>query len=223
MPLDASILDPPVDRQALPPMIAPVRSALLVIDPQVDFIAPQGAMGQAGVDLAPLQPALRRVQALLDAARRTCVTVVFARVVTRPETDSEALKLLMQRRGYPPEAAAICRAGTAGVDYHGVAPREGELQIEKTLFSSFSGTALAQELRGRGLDTLVVAGFTTECCVDCTVRDAFHQNFHVFVVQDACAAYSEDLHFGALNALSKNCALLVETGAVIEAWNAGTG
>ena len=219
MPLDAAALDPPVDRLSLQTMIAPSRTALLVIDAQVDFIGPDGAMGQAGLDLSPIGPVLRRIEALIAAARGAGVAVVFVRVVTRPETDSEALKLLMQRKGYPPEAAAICRAGTAGVDYYGVAPQAGDLEIEKTLFSSFYGTSLDQALRERGIDTLVVAGFTTDCCVDCTVRDAFHLNFSVFVVQDGCAAYSEDLHYGALNGLVKNCALLAETQSVIACWS----
>ena len=219
MAADAAVLDPPVDRRSLEPMIVPSRTALLVIDAQVDFIAPGGAMGQAGTDLSPVVPVLRRVEALIAAARSAGVALVFVRVVTRPETDSEALKLLMQRKGYPAEAAAICRAGTAGVDYYGVAPQAGDLQVEKTLFSSFSGTSLGSDLRERGVDTLVVAGFTTDCCVDCTVRDAFHQNFSVFVVQDGCAAYSEDLHYGALNSLVKNCALLVEAQSVIACWS----
>jgi len=219
MPLDAAILDPPVDRHSLKPMIAPLRTALLVIDAQVDFIAPDGAMGQAGLDLSPVGPVLRRIDALIAAARAAAVAVVFLRVVTRPETDSEALKLLMQRKGYPLEAAAICRAGTVGADYYGVEPQAGDLEIEKALFSGFSGTSLSRDLRDRGLDTLVVTGFTTECCVDCTVRDAFHQNFNVFVVQDGCAAYSEDLHYGALNGLVKNCALLAEAQSVVDCWS----
>jgi nicotinamidase-related amidase len=66
---------------------------------------------------------------------------------------------------------------------------------------------------------VVVVGFTTECCVDCTVRDAFHRNFNVFVVADACAAYCAELHQGALNALAANCALLLEADAVLAAWS----
>jgi isochorismate hydrolase len=50
------------------------------------------------------------------------------------------------------------------------------------------------------------------------VRDAFHRNYDVFVVADACAAYEETLHFGALDSLSKNCALLTDTQAVLGAW-----
>ena len=33
-----------------------------------------------------------------------------------------------------------------------------------------------------GIDTLVVAGLTTECCIDSSVRDAFERDYHVFVV-----------------------------------------
>ena len=57
-------------------------------------------------------------------------------------------------------------------------------------------------------DTLVIAGLTTECCVDSTARDAFERDYHVFIASDAVAAYEADLHDGALKALELNCAML---------------
>jgi nicotinamidase-related amidase len=212
---------PTVAGDALAPMIEPARTALLVIDVQIDFAAPDGPMGSAGVDLSTIPPALDRIHLIIAAARAAGATVGFVRVVTRPETDSDALKLLMARKGLPPESVALCRDGTAGADYYQVRPLPGELQIQKTLFSSFVGTQLDEQLRERGVDTLVVVGFTTECCVDCTVRDAFHRNFNVFIVADACAAYSSSLHYGALESLALNCALLTEADAVLEAWPPG--
>ncbi|MEC4591961.1 MULTISPECIES: cysteine hydrolase family protein [Nitrospirillum] len=211
-------LDPPVPAAALPPMIRPDRTALLVIDPQVDFIAPEGAIGQAGLDLGVVEPTLDRIRPLLAAARAAGVPPVFIRVITRPKTDGAALKALYERRGWPAEAVGICRAGTPGADYYGVAPENGEMEVEKVLFSAFAGTDFEARLRAQGIDTLVVCGFTTECCIDCTVRDAFHRDFHVFIVADACAAYEPALHWGALHALSKNCALLVESGDVAAVW-----
>ena len=59
---------------------------------------------------------------------------------------------------------------------------------------------------------------TTECCVDCTVRDAFHLDYHVFVASDACAAYEAEVHEASLKALELNCAILVDTDQVITAW-----
>jgi len=218
VPPSAPATLPIVPGAELGAMIEPARTALLVIDVQNDFVAADGAMGTAGVDLSILDPALERIERVIAAARGADATVGFVRVVTRPETDSDALKSLMARKGLPPESVALCREGTPGADYYRVRPLPGDLEIRKVLFSSFVGTSLEEQLRARGIDTLVVVGFTTECCVDCTVRDAFHRNFNVFVVVDACAAYSTDFHYGALSSLAANCALLVETSAVEAAW-----
>lgn len=219
MEIDRLILDPSIDAAALPPMVAPRRTALVIIDVQEDFVSPEGAVGHWGIDLAGLiDPPLHRIETLIAAARAKGVTLVFVRVVTRDETDSTALKLLHQRKGRPPQSVAICRAGTSGAGYYRIKPEPGDIEIEKTMYSSFAGTDLDQQLRSRDIDTLVVVGFTTDCCVDCTVRDAFHHNYSVFVVTDACAAYEEVLHYGALNGLSKNCALLTDSDAVLSAW-----
>jgi nicotinamidase-related amidase len=219
MPSDIAGHDPHVYAALLPPMIASQRSAFVIIDAQEDFISPSGVAGHWGIDLGIFKAPLARINTLTAAARSKNIACVFARVVTRPETDSDALKNFHRRQGRPPQSVAICRAGTSGADYYGVEPRPGDIEIEKPLYSSFAGTDLDAQLRARGIDTLVVSGFTTDCCVDCTVRDAFHRNYNVFVVTDACAAYEESLHEGALNGLSKNCALLTETSAVLAAWS----
>jgi biuret amidohydrolase len=210
---------PLVDAWQLPAMIAPVRTALLIVDVQVDFVSPRGAAAAWGVDLGRFEAPLEQIERLLVAARNAGVTVAFARVVTRPETDSDALKNLHHRMGHPADALAICRAGTKGADYHRVTPRGGEIEIEKVLYSSFVGTNLDALLRARGIDTLVLAGFTTDCCVDCTARDAFHHDYNVFVVADACGAYEPELHQGTLNSLARNCALLADTQSVVSAWS----
>ena len=219
MPLDQSILDPLVDASLLPSMIDPARTALVVIDVQEDFVSPTGAAGHWGIDLSILDTPLDNVDTLIAAARAKSVTLVFARVVTQPETDSDALKALHRRKGRPPQALEICRVGTPGVDYYRVKPEPGDLEVEKLLYSSFVGTDFDERLRARGIDNLVIVGFTTDCCVDCTARDAFHLNYDVFIVTDACAAYDLDLHYGALNGLSKNCALLTDTESVLNAWS----
>ncbi|MGF7155340.1 cysteine hydrolase family protein [Novosphingobium gossypii] len=198
-------------------MIAPDRTALIVVDVQVDFAAPQGLIGSFGVDLAPAEAAIDRIDALLAAAREAGVTVGFMRVMTRPETDSNALRTWMERRGTPGNEG-ICRVGSGGEDYYRLFPRPGDIEIEKRVYSSFHGTDLEQQLRSRGIDTLVMTGLTTECCVDSTTRDAFHRDFHTFVVSDACAAYDADMHAHALKALSENTSLLVTTDAVVAAW-----
>lgn len=210
---------PLVDSGRLRPMLEPAHTALVAIDVQHDFVAADGVLGRAGVDMAPLQAPLSRIQQLIGAARTANVTVAMVRVVTERATDSRALRLFYERQGMPSEALDLCRSGTPGVDYYRIAPAAGDIEISKLLYSSFHGTDFERQLHERGIDTLVVCGFSTECCVDSTVRDAFHRDFNVFVVADATGAYEPRLHLSSLDALARNCALLVDTAAVIEAWS----
>ncbi|MDO8902337.1 MAG: cysteine hydrolase [Phenylobacterium sp.] len=199
--------------------ITPSRTALVIIDMQVDFAAPEGRLGQWGVDLSTVPPALAKAEALADAARRAGAPVVFVGLFTRPETDSPSWRERMRRRGGDPDSdSGLCRAGESGSDFYGPKPLPGEAVVEKARYSGFHDAPLDGVLRGLGVDTLVVAGLTTECCVDCTVRDAFHLDYHVFVATDACAAYEAEVHAASLKALELNCAILVETDQVITAW-----
>lgn len=197
----------------------PTRTALVVVDIQVDFAAPFGLLGRVGVDLAPAEAAIDRIEDLIAAARAVDVTVAFMRVVTSAESDSGALKRLMERRGMAGDEA-ICRVADGGADFYRVAPKPGDIEIEKLLYDSFHGTDLDAQLRGRGIDTLVMTGLSTDCCVDQTARSAFHRDYDVFLVSDASAAYEPDLHGHSLNVLQKNCVLLTTTSAVLAAWNA---
>jgi hypothetical protein len=93
-------------------MIAPARTALVVVDIQVDFAAPEGVVGQCGVDMGVAERVVDRIEPLIAAARRAGVTVAFLRVMTRPESDSHALRTLMERRGTPaPRRSAGSAAG----------------------------------------------------------------------------------------------------------------
>lgn len=208
---------PHVAAADLPPMLDPARTALVVVDVQVDFAAPFGLLGRVGADLSEVAPAMARIDTLIAAARARGVAIAFMRVVTRPETDSVALKTLMARKGMP-GGEAICRADDGGADYYGVTPEPGDIEVEKLLFDSFHGTDFDEQLRARGIETLVMTGFSTDCCVDQTARAAFHRGYHVFIVSDATGAYDDGLHGNALDILYKNCALLTRAGDVAAAW-----
>jgi nicotinamidase-related amidase len=209
---------PHVAAADLATMIPPASTALVVIDVQQDFAGPAGAMARVGVDMSGIEPAIGRIEALIAAARAAGAPVVFARVMTTDASDSAALRALNARKGRPPQAIAICREDRPGSAYYRLSPEPGDLEIRKRLFDSFHGTDLDAELRARGVQALVVTGFTTDCCVESTCRTAFHRDYNVFVVSDATDAYGEALHLGALTALYKNCALVADTAAVLAAW-----
>lgn len=210
---------PIIVQDGLSTWIAPARTALVIVDMQVDFAAPDGVIGRFGVDLSAASMALEQAQRLATAARAAGAPVVFVGLETTSDTDPPTMLERMRRRGGDPEIErVICRRGTRGAAFHGPAPEPGELVIHKPRYSAFVGTDLDARLRARGVDTLVVCGLTTECCVDSTVRDAFHRDYHVFVASDACAAYEPDLHEGALKSLGLSFGLLADTALIEAAW-----
>ncbi len=198
--------------------IAPSRTAVLVIDMQVDFASPEGALATY-FDMGVVQPAVTAAGRLVEAARAAGAPVIFVGLFTTPQTDSAAwLERIRRQGGDPDSEAAICRIGSAGSDFYGPRPAPEELVVKKVRYSGFLGTDLDARLRALGVDTLVVAGLTTECCVDSTVRDAFDLDYHVFVAVDACAAYEPDLHIATLKIMALNSAILTDTARVAEAW-----
>lgn len=200
--------------------IAPSRTAVLVIDMQVDFASPEGALG-AYIDMGVVQPAVAAAERLVETARAAGAPVIFVGLFTTSQTDSPAWRERMRRRGADPEnESALCRAGEVGSEFYGPQPLPGEPVVKKTRYSGFGGTDLDAHLKALGVDTLVVAGVTTECCVDSTVRDAFALDYHVFVAADACAAYEEDIHLASLKVMELNSAILTDTAQVAAAWSA---
>ncbi len=69
------------------------------------------------------------------------------------------------------------------------APLPDEPLFQKTVNSAFIGTTLESHLRSRAIDTLVVAGLTTDHCVSSTVRMAANLGFTVIVVSDGTATF----------------------------------
>ncbi len=208
---------------SLPTWIAPQRTALVIVDMQVDFAAPEGLCAQWGMDISAVPGALAAAQRLAEAARAAGTPVVFVGLFTTPETDSRAWSERLRRQGHAAEdSPGLCRAGAPGSAFVGPQPQADDLVFRKTRYSPFWDTDIAAQLTARGVDTLVLAGLTTECCIDSTARDAFNHDFHVFVPIDACAAYEPELHAAALRMLELNTAILTDSDSVVVAWRSAS-
>jgi nicotinamidase-related amidase len=199
-----------------PVWVAPPRTALLVIDIQTDFAAPDGAMARQGADMAAIYPAVAKAGALAAAARAAHVPLVFSRVVTAPHLETAVEREAKARRG--DHGPGICVEGSPGAAFLAPLPEDDDLVITKHRYSLFAGNRLGEELKARGIDTLVLCGLTTECCVASTAWDAFERDFHVVIAADAVAAYQPALHRTTLAALALNGAMLAQAEALRVAW-----
>ncbi len=75
----------------------------------------------------------------------------------------------------------------SGAQLDGLEPAEGDITVAKDVNSGFVGTSLEVDLRRKGINRLVVAGFFTNVCVETTVRMAGNMGFDTYLVHDACA------------------------------------
>ena len=199
-----------------PDWIAPHRTAVIVIDCQVDFGAPDGEMARRGADMTAPQAALAKAAGLVDAARAAGVKIVFVRLLTHPGGENKIAREAKERRhDAEPD---LCVEGTRGADFVGPQPQAGDIIVSKTHFSAFARTGLADQLHAQGVDTLVLAGLTTECCVASSAWDGFEHDFHILIAEDACAAYEAELHSHALKALALSGATVASASEFAGNW-----
>ena len=197
------------------------RTALLVIDMQRDFLEPGGFGAALGNDVSGLARAVAPCRALLAAARAAGLSVIHTREGHRPDlSDCPPAKLTRSppgmRIGDAGPMGRILIRGEAGHDIvPELAPRPGEVVLDKPGKGAFWATDLEAILRNRGIEALLVAGVTTEVCVSTTVREANDRGFRCAVVAEACASYFPEFHAAAL-------AMICAQGGIF-GWVAGVG
>ncbi len=205
--------------------MAPGNTALLIVDMQNDFCAPEGVFARSGVDVSPAGRVLPALRALLAGARDAGVPVIFL-VSEYSSPDNRYLSevfLGQARRRWNGRYVTlpVCQRGTWGIDFYAdIRPRPDEVVVWKHRFDGFIGTDLDTILRSRQIRRLVVAGVTTEVCVESTVRHAFFRDYACVVPRDAVAAYDGEMHERSLRLMDRFFAEVVDSSRILEAWGA---
>jgi nicotinamidase-related amidase len=78
-------------------------------------------------------------------------------------------------------------------------PQDGDIVIEgKRGLDTFASTNLDFILRSKGISTIVLGGFLTNCCVESTMRSGYENGYRVITLNDCVAATSIEEHENAL-------------------------
>jgi nicotinamidase-related amidase len=183
----------------------PRRTALLVMDYQPGIVG----MIEGGDAL------VARAQEAIAAARAAGATVGYVRVAFTEE-DFAAM----------PDGAPMARVKARGAAMHAdapetqvdarVAPADGDIVVRKTRVGPFLTTDLDEQLRARGVDTLLLVGISTSGVVLSTVRDAHDRDYRLYVLADATADPLADVHEALIEKILPRQATVIEVADLAE-------
>jgi len=97
-----------------------------------------------------------------------------------------------------------------------LAPREGEIVVTKTTDSALTGTNLRLVLHNMGIKNVVLTGIFTDQCISSTVRSLADESFNVILVEDCCAAGTDELHRKELEILNMIYCHVISTGELMD-------
>lgn len=159
--------------------------ALLIIDMQNDFVLDGAPMRM------PMAPAIiGNIAAALDVFRKKRYPVVHVVRVHRGDgSDVEFFRKEIFRR------TPFAVEGSRGADIvQDLSPLPGEYLIRKNRMSAFMFTDLDLLLRSLQVEDVFITGIQTPNCVRTTAFDAMAYNYRTYLIEDAVAAQTLEIH-----------------------------
>ena len=205
-----------------PPIALPPRdTVLLVIDIQACYLPDEKPADECEHEWSRWQPFRARMtqtvipntQLLIDHFRAHNQDVIWARIACLLP-DGRDRSLSQARPGFnnlllPKDS-----------DASQIAPQlrvlDDEIVVTKTTDSVLTGTNLRLVLHNMGVKNVVVAGIFTDQCVSSSVRSLADESFNVVVVEDACAAATDELHRHELTIINNIYCQVVRTDELLE-------
>jgi ureidoacrylate peracid hydrolase len=176
----------------------PAKTALVVVDMQNAFMLPGVAHA-----LCPMaEKIVPNINRLAQAVRESGGTVVWIKTTFKDDALknwSTYFEMVTPQQGA--KRIAALTDGSRGHElWAALDVRPDDLIVEKNRFSAFiqGSSNLAEVLRKRGIDTVLITGTVTNVCCESTARDAMMLNFKTIMVTDGNAAVTDEDHSASL-------------------------
>jgi len=177
----------------------PAKTALVVIDMQNAFMLP----GVAHSLCLEAQEIVPNINKLAQAVRDTGGSVVWIQGTYTDETKkSWSVYYDISKPEQNRKRAEALTPGSKGFElWADLDARPDDLYVRKNRFSAFiqGSSNLAETLRAKGIDTVLITGTVTNVCCESTARDAMMRNFKTVMITDGNAANTDEDHNAALN------------------------
>jgi nicotinamidase-related amidase len=179
--------------------IDPATTAVVLIEYQNDFTSEGGVLHGAVQDVMGKTDMMANTQRVVGAARKAGVTVMHAPITFSAGYNELSAHPYGILKGVVDGNAFVKGSwGAAIVD--DLTPAEGDIVVEgKRGLDTFASTNLDFILRSKGITTIALGGFLTNCGVESTMRTGYENGYEVITLSDCVAATSVDEHENALN------------------------
>lgn len=178
--------------------IDPDRTALVITDPQNDFLSPKGvAWGVVGKSVTA-NNTVQNIETLFKTAKANNIPVFVSPHYYYPHDHGwkfeGALEKLMHAIGMFDRKDALNVDGFEGSGADWLAQYKPYIEDGKTVVTSPhkvygpETNDLVLQLRKRGIDKVILAGMSANLCTESHMRELLEQGFEVAVVKDATAA-----------------------------------
>lgn len=166
------------------------QPAVLVLDMTEAFVEEAYPIGRADTG----RPAAAATERLLDTAREAGLPVFYTTPLSSGVYPPDYPGVVISTVDSERSEAKQQQWDDANAIVDRLAPEPDDVVIQKPRASAFFDTHLANVLKHYGIDTLLVAGMKTSCCVRETVVDAHSNNFRVIVPPECVADASVISH-----------------------------
>jgi nicotinamidase-related amidase len=158
------------------------------------------------------QIVIPNLQRLIGRFREGGLDVLFARIACLRE-DGRDRSLSQRKPGW--NDLLLPKDEHASQLPKAIAPIGDEIVVTKTTDSALTGTNLRLILTNLGVTNVVCAGIFTDQCVSSTVRSLADESFDVIVIEDACAAGTQELHDREIEIMNMIYASVMSTEELI--------
>ena len=153
--------------------LVPKRTAVVVIDPQNDFLHQDGWYRQQGIDISHMRRTIEPTRQLLTDARAKDIPIIWTRHGSRDVEDGGPF---MRLRPFLKNGGL--RQDTWGYQIlDDLDPQKDDWYVDKTRLSAFFNSNLEGVLRALDAETVLMAGVLTNQCVAATSKDAMFRDF----------------------------------------------
>ncbi|HXW46837.1 MAG TPA: cysteine hydrolase [Streptosporangiaceae bacterium] len=177
----------------------PATTAVVLIEYQNEFTSDGGVLHGAVSEVMEKTNMLANTAQVVEAARAAGATIMHAPITFAPgynELSNHPYGIL---KGVVDGSAFV--KGTWGAEIvDSLAPEEGDIVVEgKRGLDTFASTNLDFILRSKGIKTIILGGFLTNCCVESTMRTGYENGYQVITLTDCTAATSVPEHENAIS------------------------